>query len=103
MFHSNPDRKTQCEDLPNSGEYPSHRKQKRGIPLKGIIAYMHAREYGLLWCLSNELCSAIQQAKLTCYNILESYCLEYHTGDVNSQEDNNKEDEHGPGSLIHGI
>jgi hypothetical protein len=64
---------------------------------------MDAREYYLLWCLSNELCSASQQAKLTCYIILESYCREYSTGDVNSQEDKNKEDEHGSGSLTHGM
>jgi hypothetical protein len=53
--------------------------------------------------MSNELCSASQQAKLTCYIILESYCREYSTGDVNSQEDKNKEDEHGSGSLTHGM
>jgi hypothetical protein len=51
----------------------------------------------------NELCLACQQAKLTHYEILEYRCREYHTGDINSQEDNNKEDEHGPGSLIHGM
>jgi hypothetical protein len=53
------------------------------------IAHMHAREYQLLWCLSNELCSSDQQVKLTCYIKLESYYGEYHTGDVNSQKHNN--------------
>jgi hypothetical protein len=103
VFHSNPDRNTQCEDLPNSVEHPNHWNQKQGIPPIEITAHIDAREYALLWCLSNELCSPSQQAKLTYYNILESYCREYSTGDVNSQEDNNKEDEHGSGSLIHGM
>jgi hypothetical protein len=64
---------------------------------------MDAREYQFLWCLSNELCSASQQVKLTKYDMLECDGREYSTGDVNTQEDNNKEDKHGSGSLIHGM
>jgi hypothetical protein len=64
---------------------------------------MDAREYDLLWCLSNELYSASQQVKLTRYNILDSYYREYHTGDVDSQKNDNKEDKHGSGSLIHSM
>jgi hypothetical protein len=35
--------------------------------------------------------------------MLDAYRREYSTGDVNTQEDDNKEDKHGSGSLIHGI
>jgi hypothetical protein len=65
---------------------------------------MYARKYKLLWCLFNELCSSDQQAKLTCYRVVhECNCGDYPTGDVNSQEDNNKEDEHVSRTLVHGM
>jgi hypothetical protein len=64
---------------------------------------VHAREYGLLWYSSNELCSSNQQAKLTHYNIPEYYCGNYCTGDVNSQEDNDKEGKHDSRSLKYGM
>jgi hypothetical protein len=59
--------------------------------------------YQLLWCLSNQLFSSSQQVKLTRHNMLKCYCSEYSAGDVYNQGDNDKEDQHGSGSLIHGM
>jgi len=103
VFHSNPDCKTQCRDLPNGVEHPNRYNQRLDIPLISIIARICAREYQHLWYSSNELCSSGQQVKLTRCSLIECYCGDYSAGDVNSQEDNNKEDKHASRSLIHGM
>jgi len=103
VFHSNPDWKTQCEDLPKSVEHPNYWDKNLGVILKYIIAHMHARGYHLLWCLPNKLCSWNRQLKLTSYNIVESSYCHYSAGNINDQEDDNKEDKHHSRSLIHGM
>jgi hypothetical protein len=50
---------------------------------------------------SSELRSSNHQVKLTRYNTFEYCCRNYFAGNVDSQEDNDKEDKHTSRSLIH--
>src|SRR6267154_6210814 len=50
-FYSNPDCKTQCENLPYSGQYP--RNGKKGWVGCLVIAHMGAKENELLWYYSS--------------------------------------------------
>jgi hypothetical protein len=52
VLYSDPERETQCKDLPYSGKYPSHGHQKEEISRIVHHALVGAGENGFLWYLS---------------------------------------------------